>query len=53
MLRRESTSISRYFDNVTDAFHRIRNDLKLSSDDMRASINDVLQMVREFPGLRR
>ena len=53
MLRREFTSMSQYFDNVTDALRRIKSELKLSSDDVRASINDVLQMVREFPGLRR
>ncbi|PVH74429.1 hypothetical protein DL98DRAFT_519242 [Cadophora sp. DSE1049] len=50
MLSKESTFLSRYFNDVADALHRIKLNIKLSSDDMRAAIDDVLQMVRELPG---
>ncbi|PVH76575.1 hypothetical protein DL98DRAFT_535505, partial [Cadophora sp. DSE1049] len=45
MLSRESNSLSRHFNAVTDALHRIKFDINLSSDDMRAAIDDVLQML--------
>ncbi|PVH70541.1 hypothetical protein DL98DRAFT_504521, partial [Cadophora sp. DSE1049] len=44
MFNRKSTSLSRHFNDVTNALHRIKLDIKLSSDDMRAAIDDVLHM---------
>ncbi|CZT13589.1 uncharacterized protein RAG0_17087 [Rhynchosporium agropyri] len=44
ILSRKSASLSRYIKDVTEALHRIKLDMKLSSDDLRAAIDDVLQM---------
>lgn len=45
-LSKESISLNQHNYDVTEALRRIRLDTKLSTEDIRAALDDVISMVR-------
>lgn len=44
-MSKQSRSLSRHNEEVTDALRRIRLDTNLSTEDMRVALDEILSMV--------